>query len=165
MQKMSMQNMEPGQRLKAIIKKKGLKQKDIAADLGLSKNAITNYINGRLPRTDKLQQLADYLGVTTDFLLTGRESSTPWGELGAHPRPHLIATSLTRYGQTPLHKDAMRLLIDLNEEERQDVHHLAISLILRKLEEKDVESLFMTMDYDELIHILNYMEYTKQKSE
>ena len=58
------------ERLKASRKSKGLTQKDLAAFLGISERGYQNYEMGkREPNLEVLKQLADFLGVTTDYLL------------------------------------------------------------------------------------------------
>ena len=63
------------ERLKASRKSKGLTQKDLAAFLGISERGYQNYEMGkREPNLEVLKQLADFLGVTTDYLLGRSES-------------------------------------------------------------------------------------------
>ncbi len=57
-------------RLKAEREKKGLTQVEVAKDLGIAQPTITKYERGiKKPSTDMLVVLADYYGVTTDYLL------------------------------------------------------------------------------------------------
>lgn len=44
-----------------------------ALNCGISKAAVNRWKNGYLPTDANLQKLADYFGVTTDYLLTGKE--------------------------------------------------------------------------------------------
>lgn len=61
-------------RLKEIRELKGIKKAKVANDLGLSRQGYAYYENGqRTPSTKVLKQLAEYFGVTTDYLL-GSES-------------------------------------------------------------------------------------------
>ena len=58
------------ERVKASRKSIGKTQKDLAAYLGISERGYQNYEMGkREPSLDVLKRLADYLGVTTDYLL------------------------------------------------------------------------------------------------
>lgn len=41
----------------------------MARELGLSNNAPTKWKTGSVPRTDTIQKIADYFGVTVDYLL------------------------------------------------------------------------------------------------
>ena len=57
-------------RLEAEREKKGLTQVEVAKDLGIAQPTITKYERGiKKPSTDMLVVLADYYGVTTDYLL------------------------------------------------------------------------------------------------
>lgn len=63
-----------GERLKIALKSSGYTQAKITEELNLSKNAITNYVNGRLPKADILYNIAKTLNVSMEWLLTGIES-------------------------------------------------------------------------------------------
>ncbi len=57
-------------RLKETRESKGISQATVARDLGLSRQGYGYYESGqRTPSTKVLKQLADYFGVTTDYLL------------------------------------------------------------------------------------------------
>lgn len=77
------------ERLKASRKSKGKTQKDLAAYLGISERGYQNYEMGkREPSLEVLKQLADYFGVTTDYLL-GRSD-----EINENISPSLINKEL-----------------------------------------------------------------------
>ena len=64
------------ERLKTSRKSIGKTQRDLAAYLGISERGYQNYEMGkREPSLEMLKQLADYFGVTTDYLL-GRTDET-----------------------------------------------------------------------------------------
>lgn len=57
-------------RLKILIEQSGKMQKDICADIGIPKQKMSNWKMGITePNYDDLIRLADYFGVTTDYLL------------------------------------------------------------------------------------------------
>ena len=59
-----------GNKLLLLRREKGLYQKDLAEYLHLSVSAISNYENGTNdPDLQTLCHIADYYGVTTDYLL------------------------------------------------------------------------------------------------
>ena len=59
-----------GEKIRRLREEKGLKQQDIADILSLSRVAVTNYEGGkRIPDVYTLKYLADYFGVTVDYLL------------------------------------------------------------------------------------------------
>lgn len=55
---------------------KGVKDADVARDANVTKSTFSDWKNGRSePKNDKLQKIADYFGVTLDYLMTGKESN------------------------------------------------------------------------------------------
>ena len=60
------------ERLKIICKRKGIKVTQILLDLGLSTGNLSRWKSGVVPKSDTLEKIADYLGVSTDELL-GKE--------------------------------------------------------------------------------------------
>lgn len=68
------QNIAFPQRLQALREKKRLSRRALAELCGLSKNMISLYERGeKAPSVDALISLADYFGVSTDYLL-GRKN-------------------------------------------------------------------------------------------
>ena len=51
-----------------------LRDADVAKATGITKSTFSDWKNGRSnPKQDKLQKIADYFGVTIDYLLTGEK--------------------------------------------------------------------------------------------
>lgn len=94
-----------------LCRKIGKKPSVVAAELGINKSNVSNWKNnGYTPRGEALQKIADYFGVTTDFLLTGEQkekSPSKIGE-GKHHIPD---------------KETLKLLELL--ETREDIRYLA----------------------------------------
>ena len=62
-----------GPRIAALRRERGLSQSELARRIQVSPSALGMYEQGRRePSADTMVALADCLGVTTDFLLTGR---------------------------------------------------------------------------------------------
>jgi transcriptional regulator with XRE-family HTH domain len=54
--------------------KKGYKDSDVARITGITKSTFSDWKSGRsCPKNDKLQKIAEMLGVTVDYLMTGKE--------------------------------------------------------------------------------------------
>lgn len=52
---------------------KGVKDSDVVKATGITKSTFSDWKSGRSnPKQDKLQKIADYFGVTVDYLLTGK---------------------------------------------------------------------------------------------
>lgn len=62
-----------GEKLKNLRSKKGITQEKLANDLDIPESSIRRLeISDGIPRMDRLKQIAEYFGVTTDYLL-GKE--------------------------------------------------------------------------------------------
>ena len=61
--------------LNKLMRIKGITQTDIINDLKINKSTISTWCNGsRLPRMDKVQLIADYLGVSKSDLIEEKET-------------------------------------------------------------------------------------------
>ncbi len=61
-----------GERLKQLIEKKGISQKELAEKVGCTDAAISHYIKGdRFPRASVLTKIAIALDTTSDYLMEG----------------------------------------------------------------------------------------------
>ncbi len=62
--------------------KRGVKPNPVAQSIGLSSAAMTKYKNGAMPSGDILSKIADYFGVTVDYLLgRGEPTAAEWSAL------------------------------------------------------------------------------------
>jgi transcriptional regulator with XRE-family HTH domain len=81
-----------GERLKSLVKEKGMEQQEVAAVLGIKPPTFSGYvINKREPPFEKLKQFADFFSVSIDFLLGHSEIKDPYlrhlpGDLDAFVR-------------------------------------------------------------------------------
>lgn len=63
-----------GKRIKTLREERHYSQEKLAAELGVSRMTINNYENEkRVPDIDFARQMADYFGVTVEFLMGGTE--------------------------------------------------------------------------------------------
>lgn len=58
------------ERIKALAKEKGMSLPDLEQELGFGSGTIVKW-DKCAPRSDKLQIVANYFGVTIDYLMTG----------------------------------------------------------------------------------------------
>lgn len=57
-----------------LIQKKGITPYKVSKETGVTQTALSNWKSGKsTPTTKTLQKIADYLGVTIDYLMTGEE--------------------------------------------------------------------------------------------
>lgn len=70
-------------RWEELRQKKGVSRQKACEDCGYARTAWNKWKLGAVPNGEGLQTIADYFGVTTDYLLTGEETKkapTPDGE-------------------------------------------------------------------------------------
>lgn len=68
--------------LKELRKAKGLSQEQVANQLGITLRAYQNYEYGqREPNIEMINKIADFYGVTTDYLLGREEQPNPLATL------------------------------------------------------------------------------------
>lgn len=58
------------QNLKRILRERRLSQKEFLEALGLNKNAFATWEKGAMPRKSTIQQIANYLNIDADMLLS-----------------------------------------------------------------------------------------------
>lgn len=64
-----------------LIKEKGITKNKLLLDLGLNKTSFLNWEQrGNVPNGDVVLKIAEYLGVSTDYLLTGKEKEASLDE-------------------------------------------------------------------------------------
>ncbi|MCT4544594.1 MAG: helix-turn-helix domain-containing protein [Vallitalea sp.] len=64
-----------GERLKKLREERGIYQRDLATYIGVTPTTISYYeSNTKKPKMDKLNKIADFFGVTIDYLL-GEETA------------------------------------------------------------------------------------------
>lgn len=57
-----------------LLQKYGVSSYKVAKDTGVTQTALSNWKSGRsTPSTKTLQKIADYFGVTVDYLMTGKQ--------------------------------------------------------------------------------------------
>ena len=76
---------------------KGVKDSDVVKATGITKSTFSDWKSGRSkPKNEKLQKIADYFGVSVDYLMTG-ETSAEKKEVTLTPKDeHDIAKDLDR---------------------------------------------------------------------
>lgn len=91
-------------RVESILKEKRLTQKELAEDLGLRRPTLSDWKkNGAVPAGDICIRIADYLGVSVEWLVTGKEAA-----LSSEERTLLKQWQVLSEEQ----KDTIRTLLD-----------------------------------------------------
>ena len=57
-----------------LLDEKGLKNADVARATGISNMTLSDWKRGKsVPKSDKMRNIAEYLNVSVDYLMTGKE--------------------------------------------------------------------------------------------
>lgn len=65
------------QHLEALIRQRGITQKQLAADMDVSQATVFKWLNGTMPGGEKLNRLAAYFGLNPDYLLNPAKYDAP----------------------------------------------------------------------------------------
>ena len=60
-----------------LCNERGVKPNAVCKELGFSNATATHWKAGKTPKSDTIQKIAAYFGVSTDYLLTGEEQKKP----------------------------------------------------------------------------------------
>ena len=72
------QDLTLGEKLQLLRRSRGLSQEQLAAELDVSRQAISKWECGdSTPDLDKLRAICTYFGVTTDYLIWERSEDAP----------------------------------------------------------------------------------------
>lgn len=75
-----------GSRIKEVRERKGLTQKQVAEEVGITEATLSRYENDlREPKAEIVSKLAKTLGVSSDFLLCKTNVQQPWWEKDEEP--------------------------------------------------------------------------------
>ena len=59
-----------------LLQERGITAYKVSKDTGVTQSTLSDWKRGRsTPKTDNMKKIADYFGVTLDYLMTGKESS------------------------------------------------------------------------------------------
>lgn len=89
-----------------LLRKHGVTSYKVAKEAGVTQTALSNWKAGRsTPTTKTLQKIADYFGVTVDYLISGKnDSSEESGE-----------TELTTRDERDIAKDLDRIMSEIKK--------------------------------------------------
>ena len=59
-----------------LLDEKGLKNADVAMTTGISNMTLSDWKRGKsVPKSDKMRKIAEYLNVSVDYLMTGKDGA------------------------------------------------------------------------------------------
>jgi len=114
-----------GERLKILLHEKKLKQIEACNKASISKNAMSNYINGnRIPDTFSLYKLAKLFDVQIEWILTGLVKPQVISDGNDLPRQYVAQITSENYVSTYLLKDEQYFISKfrkLSDDDRDDI--------------------------------------------
>lgn len=110
-----------------LCQRRGVRASDVAKATGIGASTFTDWKKGRItsPSADKLRRIAEYFGVSVDYLNSG-DAETP---LGYYTDPE-TAKAAQRIFKDP----HMRILFDAAEDARPEDLDMAAALLRRMKE-------------------------------
>ncbi len=78
-----MENEEIVDRIKRLCKEKGVSVNKAELESGAGKGVLNNFRHGSIPSASRVNAFASYLGVTSEYILTGK-SPAPSGGVNIH---------------------------------------------------------------------------------
>ncbi len=105
-----------------LCNKKGVTPYRVCKETGLTTSTISNWKAGRYtPKQDKMQKIADYFGVSVDYLMTGEEK-----------QGYYFNEETTKIAQDIFENKELRLLFDTarnaEPEDLMAVHNMLLAL-------------------------------------
>lgn len=98
-----------------LCKEKGVSKTRAAAEIGLSNSITTKWKKtGATPGGDTLEKVADYFGVSIEYLLGGSEKENPPSRLEPTERERRILDALR--SKTPAEQKALLTLLGISED-------------------------------------------------
>jgi transcriptional regulator with XRE-family HTH domain len=114
-----------------LCKNKNISIFDLIHDLKISKSNATNWKNGTVPHRSTIAKIADYFGVSKDFLLSGESSLN---------KINLVMEELSSYStdnkQIPIDMEAIK---KLSEESQNELFDLITRTVARMREAEEKE--------------------------
>lgn len=100
-----------------LLQKYGVTAYKVSKDTGISQTTFSNWKSGRsIPKTDTMQKIADYFGITLDYLMTGNENEeekktnlTPVSERDIAKKIDDIIGDINNPNGSPLYFDGIEI--------------------------------------------------------
>ena len=107
-----------------LLEEKGVSAYKVGKATGIAGSTFTDWKTGRsAPKQDKLQKIADYFGVTLDYLMTGEEQNSPYSDDMAD-----LFVEISRRNDVNRIKRLLSYYMNLNEREKDSVDSIVESL-------------------------------------
>ena len=120
------------ERIESLRKERKISQGNLEKELGFSNGSISKWKTS-MPKPERLQKIADYFGVTVDYLMTGNESDGK-ERYYTNDETASIAQEIFDNKELRLLFDAAK---DAHPEDLQTVHQMLLAL--KRKERGDID--------------------------
>lgn len=108
---------------------KDKKQIDLMNDLGLSSSTVSSWVNGiKMPRMDKVQMLADYLGIRKSDLI---EDITCYDSVNDNKQTYYLDEETAKYAQMIASDPDLKMLFDATRKIKKEDMQLVYEMVKR----------------------------------
>lgn len=108
--------------------KKGIKPFHVSKETGISTATLSSWKTGRYaPKPDKLQKIADYFGVSLEYLLTGKGSEKE----STSGQKYYFDDDTAKKAQELFEKPNLRILFDAAQGSKPEDLQMAADLLAR----------------------------------
>ena len=99
-----------------LLDEKGLKNADVARATGISNMTLSDWKRGKsIPKSDKMRKIAEYLNVSVDYLMTGKDGAFT-KEIAETDAKHLFMNKQIKEYDLKLNnlpKEKQKIIMDL----------------------------------------------------
>ena len=111
-----------------LLKQKGLKPKDVSVGTGIREGVFSDWKNGRYtPKIDKLQKIAEFLGISVEYLMTGQDTEKE----SASGKKYYFSDETAEMAQQLFENKELRMLFDASRDSRPEDLQMAADLLAR----------------------------------
>lgn len=102
-----------------LLQKRGVTSYKVAKEAGVTQTALSNWKAGRsTPTTKTLQKIADYFGVTVDYLISGKDDSSEDNR----------ETELSARDERDIAKDLDRIMSEIKKGDDGPLHYNGVEI-------------------------------------
>lgn len=113
----------------------GYKDADVARNTNITKSIFSEWKAGRsIPKTDKLQKIANFLGISLDYLTTGKETQDS--------KKYYLNDETAKMAQKIFENKELRMLFDIAQDAAPEDLKIAYTMILalKRKEQKNINN-------------------------
>lgn len=99
-----------------LLQKHGVSTYRVSKDTGIAQSVFSSWKNGiSTPKQDKMKKIADYFGVTVDYLMTGKDENPPEPQLTPRDKRDIakdldrIMSEIKKGDDGPLYYDGVEI--------------------------------------------------------